>query len=633
MILKGTVVWAPEPVRLEVSEASYLVADGAAVRGVYRELPAELVGEPVEDWGDALIVPAFVDAHVHAPQYLNAGIGMDEELLPWLERRTFPLEARFADAAFASRAYRAFLRELWRQGTLRFVAFGTVHAPATWELMRLADAAGFTALVGKVNMDRNAPASLAEDPARSLGETEELASRAREELAHVGFIATPRFVPSTTDRLMDGLGALVEKYGLPVQSHVDENRSEIELVASLHPKSESYAHVYEEHGLMPRARTILAHGVWLKPSEIDLLRRREVLVAHCPQSNANLTSGVMPLTRTLDSGVACAVASDVAGGSNPGLPAHMACAVRASKLRRVRDDRERALGLAEALYLATKAPGSFAGFADPSGSFEPGYRADVLVIESARTRELDELLGRTPAERLERFIYRGESADIAARSERSQLCRAQLLCRGASGKEVDVVVQVGQLPFKSRRVGQHAQRVLVEACLSVDDFKHNLSARRVGETPVYGRCARVYGHHVYAFHSLLHFVYRLTTAQNPAHQLQVGYGACLLCGVVGFVLAVAREVEQPGRQSFLVDAFGHELFLFHGQPHVAKPCFECHAVGSPSGRVGLLHVASGHDDIPAVQVASAPFDGTCQNGQAARGSQGDARAGCCLRHM
>ena len=349
MILKGTVVWAPEPVRLEVSETSYLVADGAAVRGVYRELPAELVGEPVEDWGDALIIPAFVDAHVHAPQYLNAGIGMDEELLPWLERRTFPLEARFADAAFASRAYRAFLRELWRQGTLRFVAFGTVHAPATWELM--------------------------------------LASRAREELAHVGFIATPRFVPSTTDRLMDGLGALVEKYGLPVQSHVDENRSEIELVASLHPKSESYAHVYEEHGLMPRARTILAHG----------------------------TSGVMPLTRTLDTGVACAVASDVAGGSNLGLPAHMACAVRASKLRRVRDDRERALGLAEALYLATKAPGSFAGFADPSGSFEPGYRADVLVIESARTRELDELLGRTPAERLERFIYSGESADIAAR--------------------------------------------------------------------------------------------------------------------------------------------------------------------------------------------------------------------------
>ena len=93
----------------------------------------------------------------------------------------------------------------------------------------------------------------------------------------------------------------------------------------------------------------------------------------------------------------------------------MACAVRASKLRRVRDESEHALGLAEALYLATKAPGSFAGFAEPSGSFEPGCRADALVIGSARTRELDALLGRTPAERLERFIYTGEVADIAAR--------------------------------------------------------------------------------------------------------------------------------------------------------------------------------------------------------------------------
>lgn len=415
MILKGTVIWTPELGRVEVREGAYLVADGETVRGVFDELPADCVGQPVADYGDALVIPAFTDAHVHAPQFLNAGIGMDEELLPWLNHHTFPLEARFADPAFADRAYRAFLNALWEAGTLRFCAFATVHAEATWHLMRLAEDAGFSGLVGKVNMDRNAPDELREDTAASLAQTEMLAQRSREELRRIGFIATPRFVPACTPELMEGLGRLVETYQLPVQSHVDENRSEVALVRELHPDAPSYAHVYDAFGLMPARRTVLAHAIWLTGPEVDLLREKHVLVAHSPQSNANLTSGIMPLRRWLDAGIACAVASDVAGGSDVALSRHVACAVRTSKLRQVACAEERAASVPEALYLATKAPGGFAGFSQPSGSFEPGYRCDALVIGDERTAELDALLARTPLERLEHFIYTGDDRAIRAR--------------------------------------------------------------------------------------------------------------------------------------------------------------------------------------------------------------------------
>lgn len=415
MILKGTVIWTPELGRIEVRPHAYLVSDGGTVRGVFDQLPADYAGQTVTDYGDALIIPAFVDVHVHAPQFLNAGIGLDEELLPWLNHRTFPLEARFADPEFADRAYRAFLNALWEAGTLRFCAFATVHADATWRLMQLAETAGFSGLVGKVNMDRNAPEALTEDTAASLAQTEELVLRARAELRHVGFIATPRFVPSTTPTLMEGLGELVERYNLPVQSHVDENRSEVELVRSLHPNATSYAHVYHDFGLMPQGRTILAHAIWLTDAEVDLLGERDVLIAHSPQSNANLTSGIMPARRWLGAGLSCAIASDLAAGCDASLARHAGFAVQVSKLNQVQHADEPALRVPEALFMTTKAPGCFAGFDQPSGSFEAGFRADALVIGSERADELDAILDRTPVERLERFLYTADARNIRAR--------------------------------------------------------------------------------------------------------------------------------------------------------------------------------------------------------------------------
>ena len=409
MILRGNIIWTSAPGKLEVRRRAYLVSDGETVAGVWDALPPEHAGAPVEDWGEAVIIPAFCDLHIHAPQLPNRGIGYDRQLLDWLDRYTFPLEARYGDVDFAQRVWKAFLNRLWAGGTLRFSAFATVHKAAAWRLMELTEQSGLRGLVGKVNMDRNAPDSLLEDTDASLADTEELICRAREELRHVGFILTPRFVPSTTERMMDGLGALGEKYGLPVQSHLAENPGEVAWVRQLHPEAGSYTQVYADHGLLRRDQTIMAHCIHLSEEERAILKERGVTLAHCPASNADLASGVMPLRRYLSEGLRCCVASDVAGGHTAAMNRNTAAALALSRLRWLDRPEEPPLTAAEGLYLATRAPGAFFG---KVGAFEPGYAFDALVLTPGPG---DELVERTPEERLEQFLYDGDDRNIAAR--------------------------------------------------------------------------------------------------------------------------------------------------------------------------------------------------------------------------
>ena len=190
-------------------------------------------------------------------------------------------------------------------------------------------------------MDRNAPDSLREDTDASLADTEELICRSRAELKHVEYILTPRFVPSTTARLMDGLGRLGERYGLPVQSHLSENREQIAWVGQLHPECASYTEVYRDYGLLRRGCTIMAHAVHLTGREEAILREGGVTLAHCAQSNTNLSSGVMPLRRSLSEGLRCCVASDVAGGHAAAMNRHVAATVGLSKLRALDHPEER----------------------------------------------------------------------------------------------------------------------------------------------------------------------------------------------------------------------------------------------------------------------------------------------------
>ncbi len=409
MIIKGSFIYTPALGEMEIREQAYLHIEDGRVKAFYKELPEDLCGRPVTDYGQAVIIPGFNDLHIHGPQYVNRGVGFDKELLPWLETYTFPVEARYSDPAFAEKGYKLFLNRLWAAGTMRFSAFATLHGEAAWKLMELCEASGMKGYIGKVNMDRNAPDYLIEDTDRSLGETEELALRCGEELKNVRYIVTPRFVPSTTEKLMRGLGKLADRYDLPVQSHLSENKGEIQWVKSLHPEIGSYTEVYEEFGLLRQDRTIMAHCIHLSDKEKEILGRKNICLAHCAQSNADLQSGVMPLRRNLEMGLRCVVASDLAGSHTPAMNRHVTMTIEVSKLREMAAPQEPALNLAETLYLSTKKPGEFFG---KVGSFEPGYEFDALVID---TEEMDGLLERSPFEKLEQYIYDGDDRNILAR--------------------------------------------------------------------------------------------------------------------------------------------------------------------------------------------------------------------------
>ena len=220
---------------------------------------------------------------------------------------------------------------------------------------------------------------------------------------------------------MAGLGELAEKYDLPVQSHLSENKSEIAFVKELHPDIPTYTEVYDAFGLLRKGKTIMAHAIHLSDREKELLKEKQATLCHCAQSNADLSSGVMPVRRNLEFGLDCVIASDVAGSHTPAMNRHLAMCIEVSKLHALNHPQERPLQLAEALYLATKKPGRFFG---KVGSFEKGYEFDALVIDMAEP-ELSGTFSRTPFETLEQFIYDGDDRNIKAR-----YCAGELLDEG-----------------------------------------------------------------------------------------------------------------------------------------------------------------------------------------------------------
>lgn len=397
--LRGNLVYTPACGELALHPHSYLICENGAVAGIFDTLPARYAGIPVEDHGDKLILPGLVDLHAHAGQFAYRGLGMDLELLDWLEQNAFPEESKFADPHYAEAAYRLFADALTRSATTRFCLFATLHRPATLRLMALLEAAGLRGFVGKVNMDRNSTAGLSEDSAQSLEDTQSFIART-EGWTNVRPIITPRFIPSCTDGLMKALARIAVDRGLPVQSHLSENRSEIEWVKELCPDSTSYADAYRRRGLWGATPTIMAHCVHSTGREEDLLAMDGIFIAHCPDSNANLSSGIMDARRYLDAGCRIGLGTDVAGGCSLSMLRAMGDAVRVSKLRAsCVDPSLKALTLAEAFHMASVIGGSFFG---KVGLFEPGWEADIVVLdESGIATTLDDL---SLSARLERVV-------------------------------------------------------------------------------------------------------------------------------------------------------------------------------------------------------------------------------------
>ena len=416
-VYKAHLLYTKEPSRFEVLENGYVAVDAdGRVAGVAADLASlRCEGAEVTDFGDRLLIPAMNDLHVHAPQYRNQGVAMDLELLPWLQNYTYPEELKYADLAYAERMYRRFVRDLWRFGTMRACVFATSHTESTLLLMRLFEEAGMGALVGKVAMNRNCPEGLSESVEDTVKGYEELMKREKgNDEPHRGLpplvrtIITPRFVPSCTPELLRACGELAARYRLPVQSHLSENLDEIALVKTLEKESTCYGDAYHRYGLFGQTPTVMAHCVWTEGEELELMKQNKVMVAHCPTSNLNVSSGMAPIRKFLDEGLRVGLGSDISGGHDLNVFRIMVYAIQVSKMYYQQNHERQFLSLSEAFWMATKSGGSFFGLV---GSFEPGYEFDALVINDSDLNHDDYSL----LERLERTIYLGDDRQIEHR--------------------------------------------------------------------------------------------------------------------------------------------------------------------------------------------------------------------------
>lgn len=409
--IRGQICYSENQKSIRTMEHGYVVCEDGKSIGVFETLPKEWSGIPCHDYGDRLIIPGLVDLHVHAPQYPFRGLGMDQELIDWLNTHTFPEEEKYQDLDYAKQAYTIFIDDLLHSATTRACVFGTCHKDATLWLMEQMEKAGLAGYVGKVNMDRNSPEGLCEENAQASAEATESWILATKNFSNVRPILTPRFIPTCSDELMERLSVLQQTYSLPVQSHLSENLSEIDWVKELQPKASCYGDAYRMFGLFGGdCPTIMAHCVYSSEEEVRMMKEQGVFIAHCPESNANLASGIAPARSYLSQGLKMGLGTDVAAGSSLSMFRAMAMAIQCSKLRwRLVDQSQAPLSVEEVFYLATKGGGEFFGNA---GSLEAGYEFDAVIIDDRKIRHPHPLSAR---ERLERLIYLDGGAKVEAK--------------------------------------------------------------------------------------------------------------------------------------------------------------------------------------------------------------------------
>lgn len=407
-IYQGDIIYAFSAEELKIFEQNYIVVEDGVVEGIYPIVPEKYKDVPIVRYGRKLIIPAFSDLHVHASQYVQRGIGMDCLLSDWLNDYTFPQESRFSDMEYAKKCYDAFVDDLIRHGTFHANVFTTIHREAADYLYSRMEEKGLYGFVGKVNMDCNSPDFLRETTEDSLRETE-LFLDAHSKNKRVRPILAPRFAPTCSQKLMDGLGKLAKKYHCGVHTHLVESIWESKEALRCFPDHQSDAEIYERAGLMDYGPSIFAHVIFPGSEDMRILKKHNSVAVHCPDATTNIIAGIMPLAHMHEEGVKIAIGSDIAGGHGIAIYKQIARAVQLSKLKEFYEpDESKTITITQAFYHATKEAGSVFG---KIGSFEKGYLFNALVIDSME----DPWMTLTAEERLERFCYTGDDRNIKAR--------------------------------------------------------------------------------------------------------------------------------------------------------------------------------------------------------------------------
>ncbi len=432
---RGTFLHAPQRGRLEcLKDALIVVAADGAISAVHdgESAAASAEAERLAQGGNLVtlgpqhyVLPGMVDLHVHAPQWPQLGEALDLPLEQWLQKFTFPLEARYADTAFAARIYESLVANLLANGTTTAMYFATLHLEATKALADICLRRSQRALIGRVAMDNpDQCPDFYRDPSAEVAERE-----TREFISYVqglpggrGLIhpvITPRFIPSCTDELLVRLGRVAQETGCHVQTHCSESDWQHQYVLQRCGRTDTAA--LDSFGLLSR-RTVLAHGNFVDDADAAVICERGAGIAHCPLSNVYFSDAVFPLRRMLDAGVHVGLGTDIAGGASASLLENARQAVISSRMleagvdpwqdraRRRRPDSR--IDAVTAFWLATTGGGVALDL--PVGVFAPGYQFDACVLDAAAPHSNLQIAGDdSPETVLQKIIYAAARANIS----------------------------------------------------------------------------------------------------------------------------------------------------------------------------------------------------------------------------
>jgi guanine deaminase len=368
-------------------------------------LPA---GVEVTDYRGRLIVPGFIDCHVHFPQLDIVG-SFGAQLLDWLKQYAYPAETRFADSDHAREVAAAFIDELLRNGTTTALVFGTVHPHSADAIFEAAEAKGMRLIAGKVLMDSNCPDELRDDPESAYADSKALIERWHGK-GRLGYAITPRFALTSSEAQLEAAGRLAGEYPeVWVHTHLAENHEEVEEIARQFPDSRSYLDVYDRFGLL-RERSVFAHCLHMDDTDRALMARKGGAAAFCPTSNLFLGSGLFRLGAMRAAGIRCGLGTDVGGGTSLSL---LRTASEAYKVLHLQDQ---ALPAMQALYLATLGAAETLDLDQQIGNFKPGKEADFVVLdfEGSSITARRTAAARTIEEKLFALMTLGDDRNIAA---------------------------------------------------------------------------------------------------------------------------------------------------------------------------------------------------------------------------
>jgi guanine deaminase len=396
--------WAYDDDGLLVVDEGRVVAAGDA-GPLLETLPA---GVEVTDYRGRLIVPGFIDCHVHFPQLDIVG-SFGAQLLDWLKQYAYPAETRFADSDHAREVAAAFIDELLRNGTTTALVFGTVHPHSADAIFEAAEAKGMRLIAGKVLMDSNCPDELRDDPESAYADSKALIERWHGK-GRLGYAITPRFALTSSEAQLEAAGRLAGEYPeVWVHTHLAENHEEVEEIARQFPDSRSYLDVYDRFGLL-RERSVFAHCLHMDDTDRALMARKGGAAAFCPTSNLFLGSGLFRLGAMRAAGIRCGLGTDVGGGTSLSL---LRTASEAYKVLHLQDQ---ALPAMQALYLATLGAAETLDLDQQIGNFKPGKEADFVVLDfegSSITARRTAAAG-TIEEKLFALMTLGDDRNIAA---------------------------------------------------------------------------------------------------------------------------------------------------------------------------------------------------------------------------